>query len=92
MPGATDRALALPLLSRLFALVPAAPLSTLSARPQFSAGAEAPDAPRLLFPPADALLPEGEAVTLRAQGGRRPLHFLVDGAPLASDRAWRKVG
>jgi penicillin-binding protein 1C len=91
MPGATGRALALPLLSRLFALLPAAPLPPLSVRPQFPTGAEAADRLRLLFPPAQALLPEGEAVTLRAQGGQRPLHFLVDGVPVASDRARRET-
>lgn len=91
MPGATGRDLALPLLSRLFALLPAAPLPPLPVRPQFTAGAEAPDRLRLLFPPAGAVLPEGEGVTLRAQGGQRPLHFLVDGVPLASDRARREV-
>ncbi|MFC0406705.1 penicillin-binding protein 1C [Roseomonas elaeocarpi] len=91
MPGATGRALALPILSRLFSLLPPAPLSPLPVRPRFVAGGEAPDHLRLLFPPAGAVLPGDEAVTLRVQGGRRPLHFLVDGVPIASEPARREA-
>jgi penicillin-binding protein 1C len=31
-------------------------------------------------------------VTIRASGGRRPLTFLVDGAPLPHERARREAG
>jgi len=91
MPGATGRAMALPILSSLFSLLPSAPLTPLAVRPRFLASEEAPDRLRLLFPPAGAVLPGEEAVTLRAQGGRRPLHFLVDGVPIASERARRET-
>jgi penicillin-binding protein 1C len=55
------------------------------------AGFARADAPRLLFPPPDAVLAGGGRVVLRAMGGRRPLTFLVDGAPLASDPARREA-
>ena len=43
------------------------------------------DALRMLFPPPEAVLSADGPVTLRAMGGRRPLTFLVDGAPLATE-------
>ncbi len=66
------------------ALLPAAPRA---APPPVVAdrtgGAAAPaDALSLLFPPPDAVLSGEGPVTLRAMGGRRPLTFMVDGAPL----------
>jgi penicillin-binding protein 1C len=39
----------------------------------------------------NAVLAEGGAVTLRAAGGRRPLTFLVDGEPVAAERARRET-
>jgi len=93
MPGATGARLALPLLARAFALLPAAPLAPLPPRaPVLAAGAAPTDRLRLTFPPPGALLaPEGPAVTLRASGGRRPLTFLVDGAPVPAMPAKREA-
>jgi penicillin-binding protein 1C len=48
---------------------------------------------RLIFPPPSAVLAEGAGpVVLRVAGGRRPLTFLVDGAPIARDAARRELG
>jgi penicillin-binding protein 1C len=95
LPGATGRGLALPLLARLFDLLPPAPRPTLPPGPPppraESRGKATADALRLLFPPPDAVLSGEGAVTLRAMGGRRPLTFLVDGVPLAADPAHREA-
>ena len=93
LPGATGRNLALPVLARLFHLLPPAPLQPLTVRPGPAiAGSEAPDRLRLLFPPPGAVLAEGAGpVTLRAAGGRRPLTFLVGGVPIAAERAKRET-
>ncbi|UFN50750.1 penicillin-binding protein 1C [Roseomonas sp. OT10] len=101
--AATGTALALPLLARTFALLPAAPRpvpAAPEAAPTPIATAGAGDRLRLLFPPPGAqILAEGDAagVTLRALGGRRPLTFLVDGVPLPSlparrETAWAPPG
>jgi penicillin-binding protein 1C len=94
LPGATGRNLALPLLGRLFDLLPPAPRQVpMEARGEARAapvGAR-DDALRLLFPPPGAVLAEGR-VTVRVMGGRRPLTLLVDGAPLESDPARREIG
>ena len=90
LPGATGRGLAVPVLSRLFDLLPPAPRATPEpARPE--AAARRADALRLLFPPPDAVLGFGGPVVLRAMGGRRPLTFLIDGAPIAADPARREA-
>ncbi len=92
IPGLTGRAAALPVLARSFALLPAAPRQPLYVRPAAQPFAEAADRLRLLFPMPGAVLAEGAGpVTLRATGGRRPLTFLVDGAPLAAERARREA-
>ena len=59
-----------------------------------SMAAQTPAEPslRLLFPPPDAVLSGDGPVTLRAMGGRRPLTFMVDGAPLATQPAQRQAG
>ncbi len=92
MPGATGRQAALPVLARVFALLPVAPrerLRVMADAPRRQAPA---DRLRLLFPPPGASLADGAGpVTLRAAGGRRPLAFLVDGAPLAVEPARREV-
>ena len=49
------------------------------------------DALHLLFPPPGAVLSADGPVTIRVMGGRRPLTFLVDGAPLPTDRIRREV-
>jgi penicillin-binding protein 1C len=83
------------MLARLFGLLPAAPRP---APPPLPVAREPrvahADSLRLLFPPPGAVLGaalSGEAtrVVLRAMGGQRPLTFLVDGAPLATDPARR---
>jgi penicillin-binding protein 1C len=51
----------------------------------------AADALHLLFPPPGAVLSADGPVTIRVMGGRRPLTFLVDGAPLQADRVRRDV-
>jgi penicillin-binding protein 1C len=90
LPGATGRSLAVPILSRLFDLLPPAPRPTPPMLRREATAARA-DALRLLFPPPDAVLSGGGPIVLRAMGGRRPLTFLVDGAPLATDPARREV-
>lgn len=94
--AATGLRLALPLLARLFERLPAAPRAPLPVRaapPATAAGSEPLDRLRLLFPPPGAVLAaEGAGhVTLRAAGGRRPLTFLVDGAPLPAEPARREA-
>ncbi len=91
MPGATGRSTALPILARLFALLPAAPREPGSFRAVAAPG-EAVDRLRLLFPPPGAVLASGEGhVTLRVAGGQRPMTFLVDGAPLPAEAARREA-
>jgi penicillin-binding protein 1C len=53
--------------------------------------APASDALHLLFPPSGAVLSADGPVTIRVMGGHRPLTFLVDGAPLSSDRIRREA-
>lgn len=91
IPGATGRSLALPVLARGFALLPAAPREPALVRAAPSSFAENADRLRLLFPMPGAVLAEGGSVTIRAAGGRRPLTFLVDGAPLEVERARREA-
>ncbi|CAH2599070.1 Multimodular transpeptidase-transglycosylase [Rhodovastum atsumiense] len=91
LPGATGRSLAVPLLGRVFDLLPPAPRDPpppVVPRPTVSPQA---DALRLLFPPNEAVLSADGPVTLRAMGGRRPLTFLVDGTPLRVDPARREA-
>jgi penicillin-binding protein 1C len=44
-----------------------------------------------LFPPPGTVLAADARVTLRAMGGRRPLAFLVDGAPIAAEPQHREA-
>ncbi len=103
LPGATGRDLALPLLARVFDLLPPAPRpprapAPADRAPGERAGASHGDALRMLFPPPGAVLSGDEGpIVLRAMGGRRPLTFLVDGAKLAAgsarrEAAWRPAG
>ncbi len=90
LPGATGRSLALPLLARMFDLL------SISARPtpaplNPAMAVTHAEALRLLFPPPDATLSGNGTVVVRVMGGRRPLTFLVDGAPLPSDPARREA-
>jgi penicillin-binding protein 1C len=90
LPGATGASLALPLMSRVFDLLPRDPRSVMQGQARFSrADVEAADALHLLFPPSGAVLSSDGPVTIRVMGGRRPLTFLVDGAPLPTDRIRR---
>lgn len=93
IPGLTGRDAALPVLARVFALLPEAPLERAPTRPDTPVAALGSDPLRLLFPPPGAVLAEGAGpVVLRVAGGRRPLTFLVDGAPLARDATRRELG
>ncbi len=91
LPGATGRAMALPLLARIFELLPAAPRTVIALAGKPPPATNRADALRLLFPPQDATLSAEGSVTLRAMGGRRPLTFLVDGARLVTDPARREA-
>jgi penicillin-binding protein 1C len=91
VPGATGRDKALPLLARIFDILPAAPRQ--GGQPVAVAASPPPDSTlRLLFPPPGAVLSPDGPVTLRAMGGRRPLTFLVDGAPVTGAPAQREAG
>ncbi len=93
--GATGSALVLPLLARVFALLPEAPRESPTAvLPRLPAAAARPaeDGPRLIFPPPGARIADAAGgVTLRAAGGRQPLAFLVDGAPMPGTPARREA-
>lgn len=92
LPGATGRGLALPLLARVFEVLPAAPRDAPPVARRAVAGAiSTTDAPRLLFPPPNAVVSGEGPVTLRVMGGQRPLTFLMNGAPLGTDPARREV-
>ncbi len=93
LPAATGRSLALPLLARVFEMLPSdpRPAPTPVVRETVAHQAAA-DALRLLFPPNDAVLSAGEGpVFVRAMGGRRPLTFLIDGAKLPASPARRET-
>lgn len=90
MPGATGRAVALPLLARVFDVLPASP-RPLPGAVKVSGPVGTPNALRLLFPPPNAVVSGDGPVTLRAMGGQRPLTFMVNGAPLRTDPARREV-
>jgi penicillin-binding protein 1C len=94
VPGATGRNAAAPLLFAAFDLLPAAalplPAPTVAV---VRAAPPAADPVRLLFPPPGASIAgEAGSITLRAAGGRRPLAWLVDGAPVLSAPHRREVG
>ena len=94
LPAATGRSLALPLLEKLFALLPAEPLPPAPPEPVSLRGTPAtpkPDALRMLFPPPASTLSADGPITLRAMGGKRPLVFLVDGTKLQTDPARREA-
>jgi penicillin-binding protein 1C len=92
LPGATGASLALPELSRVFDLLPRAPRTATDARERHILSATvSTDVLHLLFPPPGAVLSADGPVTIRVMGGRRPLTFLVDGAPLRTDRVRRDV-
>ena len=94
LPGATGRSLALPLLGKVFDLLPAAPRDP---PPAFAASAhqswrpDSADGLRLLFPPPEAVITADGPVTIKAMGGRRPIAFMVDGVPMPADPARREA-
>jgi penicillin-binding protein 1C len=91
LPSATGRSLALPLLARVFDLLPPAPRAVMAGPAVRPAQIASADAVRLLFPPPGAVLSQEGTVTLRAMGGQRPLTFLVDGARVPADPARREA-
>jgi penicillin-binding protein 1C len=92
LPGAAGASLALPLLSRVFDLLPQVPRTvTSSHQTRPTRPTTETDALRLLFPPPGAVLSADGPLTIRVMGGRRPLSFLVDGAPLPADRVRREA-
>lgn len=97
LPGATGLSLALPLMARGFDLLPAAPRAAPApvrmARAELGLAnpSQNPTALRLLFPPPGAVLSADGPVTIRAMGGRRPLTFLIDGAPQPAEPARREL-
>jgi len=91
LPGATGRSLALPLLARVFEILPAAPREIPNVVRPPARSSTASNGLRLLFPPPNAVVSGDGPVTLRAMGGQRPLTFLVNGAPLGTDPARREI-
>ena len=83
---------ALPVLARLFGVLPARPRAGARATVMLSlATAPAADPLHLLFPPPGAVIDGTAPIDLKAMGGRRPLTFLVDGVPISSLAAMRQV-
>lgn len=94
IPGATGLSLALPMVARVFDLLPADPRRPQRpVRPPAMPGVDnaAADALRMLFPPPGAVLSADGQVTIRVMGGRRPLTFLVDGTPLPTEPVRREA-
>ncbi len=90
--GAAAADVALPVLARVFGLLPAAPRAVeAAAGPTVLAVAPAADPLRILTPPPAATLSGEAPIALSASGGERPLSFLVNGAPVASVAALREV-
>jgi penicillin-binding protein 1C len=92
LPGeaAIDRAV--PILARVFGLLPIDPRDAPpSARPLNLAAAMAGTPLELASPPPLATLTTLAPIELRAIGGERPLTFLLDGEPLASIPALRST-
>jgi len=82
----------MPVLARLVSLLPEAPREGMRVHAEAPRRLAPADRLRLLFPPQNAMLAEdGGPVTLRAAGGRRPLAFLVDGAPVPHEAARREA-
>jgi penicillin-binding protein 1C len=96
IPKATGLSLAMPMLGRVFGLLPPAPRAVPSpARPAaapLTTRADPGDRLRLLFPPAGAVLAGTGPVTIRVMGGERPMTFMVDGRPLHTEAVRREAG
>ena len=101
LPDASGSRTAAPLLFQVFDLLPVAPLSPMApeaappglAKLNARAAEVAEPAPEIVFPPAGARLRLSDlppALTLQASGGKRPLTWLVDGRPVATDSLGRR--
>ena len=92
-PGEAAAETALPVLTRVFGLLPAAPRALPQPTPVSASLAKVPalDPLRIISPPSAATLEAGHPIMLRAVGGERPLHFLIDGAPITSTPALRET-
>ncbi|MGA9867021.1 MAG: penicillin-binding protein 1C [Acetobacteraceae bacterium] len=91
-PGPAAADIALPVLARVFALLPPHPRVVAPVSRMASLTVPAPpDTLTLLFPPPSVTLAGIGPIELRAQGGERPLTFLVDGAVVASVPALRET-
>ena len=101
LPDASGSRTAAPLLFQIFDLLPAAPLTPLAPEPPPHGLAKlnaqttrvAEPAPEIVFPPAGAQLRLRDlppALALEASGGKRPLTWLVDGRPVATDSLGRR--
>ncbi|GAB0119433.1 penicillin-binding protein 1C [Acidisoma sp. 7E03] len=92
MDGGAAADHALPILARIFSLLPAEPRRVVQTAPMLSLAARPEADPlRLLFPPPGAVIAGLGPLDLKAMGGTRPLRFLVDGAPLPSIAALRQA-
>jgi penicillin-binding protein 1C len=98
LPGATGLRLAMPMLARVFGLLPAAPRhARLPAPPRAALSVASTESLRLLFPPPGAVLALEGPVTIRVMGGQRPITFLVDGHPIPAaavrrETSWTPAG
>jgi penicillin-binding protein 1C len=91
-PGEAAADIAVPVLIRVFGLLPATPRVVPPPLASVSLAVEPElDPLRIVSPPSAATLEYGHDIMLRAVGGQRPLHFLVDGAPIASTPALREI-
>lgn len=101
LPDASGSRTAAPLLFQVFDLLPVAPLAPMApeaapaglAKLNARAAEVAEPAPEIVFPPAGARLRLSDlpsALTLQASGGKRPLTWLVDGRPVATDSLGRR--
>lgn len=83
---------ALPILARLFSAMPPAPRVVAPQSQMLSlAATPSPDPLRLLFPPPGAVIEGLGPLDLKAQGGARPLSFLIDNARISSIGALRQT-
>lgn len=91
-PGKAAADTALPVLARLFGLLPAAPRITIAAQaPTSLTRGPDPHPLQIASPPPATVLEGPHPIMLRAMGGDRPLRFLVNGAPITSTPALRET-
>ncbi len=83
---------ALPVLARVFGLLPAAPRpETVAVVPSILSASLPSDPLQILSPPPAAIFSGRVPIMLHAAGGERPLSFLVNGAPIVSVAALREA-